>query len=273
MSIVNAMAHLYDQLSEKYDQFSEIPRDIADQLLARLDWIKLSPKKIIDVGCGTGYCAQHLSSRYPDADVIALDVSQGMLSKVDGVHTLQADAMHLPYEDQSVDLVVSNLFLDCYIDMRAFFSEIQRVLTAGGIFLFTTLGEGSFLELKQSAVVIDRASHVNPFCQMQEVVQCMQQSGFVDPVVDHDLMTVLYDNWAELIKELKALGSVHWLSTARSGLMTPRQLMKWQAEYQAQSIDGLLPVSLVIIFGHGCGRGPVSKKQEISISLDEIRRR
>ena len=48
-------------------------------LLARLDWMAVKPKVILDVGCGVGEMSAKLQIRYPDALVLAMDISQHMI--------------------------------------------------------------------------------------------------------------------------------------------------------------------------------------------------
>ncbi|MCU0338007.1 MAG: methyltransferase [Sediminibacterium sp.] len=48
-------------------------KEIGNRLLERLDYMRIVPNSIADLGCGTGYCTQLLAKRYPNADIIAVE--------------------------------------------------------------------------------------------------------------------------------------------------------------------------------------------------------
>ena len=55
------------------------------RLLERLDLVRLTPKVVVDLGCATGLGANALATRYPDARVLAVDSSLGMLQATAGM--------------------------------------------------------------------------------------------------------------------------------------------------------------------------------------------
>jgi ubiquinone/menaquinone biosynthesis C-methylase UbiE len=106
-------------------------------LLAAVDHVG-EPKRVLEIGTGTGSGAAVLKARFPNAEITAVDLSPEMvriaMTKVDGVTFEPADASRLPFPDDSFDLVTQN-------NVPVYFNEIARVLTAGGRILITsTLG-------------------------------------------------------------------------------------------------------------------------------------
>lgn len=95
------------------------------------------PGRVLDVGSGTGLGAFAIAARFPDADVVGVDLSEDMVaearrktpSELAGrVRFEQADAARLPFPDESFDLVALG-------NMIPFFDELARVLAAGGTLL------------------------------------------------------------------------------------------------------------------------------------------
>jgi ubiquinone/menaquinone biosynthesis C-methylase UbiE len=88
-----------------------------------------SVERALDVGTGTGGGARVLADRFPQAEVIGVDVSPGMLEEarrlLPGVSFVEGDAAHLPFEDESFDLVAN-------ANMIPFPDEVARVLRPGG---------------------------------------------------------------------------------------------------------------------------------------------
>ncbi len=96
-------------------------------------------RRVLEVGCGSAPCARWL--RRAGADVVALDLSGGMLARAAergratglGVPLLQADVGALPLADASFDVVCSAFGgLPFVADVEAALVEVVRVLRPGG---------------------------------------------------------------------------------------------------------------------------------------------
>ena len=94
-------------------------------------------RRVLDVGTGTGLGAFAIASRFPDADVVGVDLSEDMVAEARRkappelavrVRFEQADAARLPFVDESFDLVALG-------NMIPFFDELARVLAPGGTLL------------------------------------------------------------------------------------------------------------------------------------------
>src|SRR3970040_279579 len=112
----------FENAADTYDAAAVLQREIADRLLARLDVVRLNPKDILDVGCGTGYDMHHLSKRYPRARIIGIDIAEAMARRAHRNRSRWTrlfgresfccgDAENMPLASAAVDMVVSNLTL------------------------------------------------------------------------------------------------------------------------------------------------------------------
>ena len=111
----------------------------------RLKWPNLNPDLIVDVGCTIGHNTLPWKQAFPHAEVHGLDVATSCLeygharAEALGVaiHFRQAGCDALPYEDKSVDVVFSSMFLhELPTSMiKAFFAEAHRILKPGGILI------------------------------------------------------------------------------------------------------------------------------------------
>ena len=108
----------FERAAAVYDQAAILQREIADRMLERLDYVRLDPRTILDLGAGTGYAVEPLQRRYRKARVLALDFALNMVrearrrgSWLNRPRCVCADAEALPLVDGSVDLVFSNATL------------------------------------------------------------------------------------------------------------------------------------------------------------------
>src|SRR6185295_8983885 len=58
----------------EYDAVAILAQKMGSELLQRLEVVALKPKKILDIGSGTGFYLPQLKKKYPDATFIPLDV-------------------------------------------------------------------------------------------------------------------------------------------------------------------------------------------------------
>ena len=61
-----------------YDQAAVLAREVGARMAERLDYMKISPPRIADIGCATGDGIRALQWRYPKAQALAIDVSLPM---------------------------------------------------------------------------------------------------------------------------------------------------------------------------------------------------
>ena len=115
-------------------------------LKAALDAVDSSPRRVLDLGTGTGEAAFLAARRFPEAEIVGLDLAPAMIgearrktsSELAGrVHFEEGDAERLPYPDGSFDLVV-------LANMIPFFDELERVVAPKGRVVFSfSIGPGT----------------------------------------------------------------------------------------------------------------------------------
>ena len=102
-----------------------------------------SPKRVLEIAAGTGVVTRALASTLPrETAIVATDLNQPMLDHAmelgiaRPVEWRQADAMELPFDDESFDAVVCQFGVMFFPDKAKGFSEARRVLRPGGVLIF-----------------------------------------------------------------------------------------------------------------------------------------
>jgi malonyl-CoA O-methyltransferase len=277
----------FERAASAYDEVAVLQREVADRLLQRLDYVKLQPQRILDLGAGTGYALPALRQRYRKAEIIALDLAQRMLcaacARVPAKknllarvsrHAVCADAQRLPLADDSVDLVFSSLMLQWCNDLDAVFAEVRRVLRPDGLFQFATLGPDTLKELRVAWASVDNAVHVHRFIDMHDVGDALLRAGLAEPVLDVETLTLTYREVNDLLHELRQLGASNRSEGTQKGLTTPHKLKAMRKNYieRFAQADGQLPSSWEVVYGHawrGSKAAPQPKPgQRIDVPID-----
>ena len=255
----------FNRAATTYDAVAELQYEIGDRLIERLDYVRLQPARILDLGAGTGFFSAALLKRYRKADIVALDVAENMLRQVQGrggwfrkPRCVCADAETLPFADDSFQLIFSNLMLQWSVDLEQTFMELRRVLAPGGLLMFTTFGPDTLMELRASWEKVDGFTHVNTFIDMHDVGDSLVSTRWAEPVMDSERITVTYRQLGTLMQDLKQIGA-HNVTHGRPAGLTGRQRLQQLAEaYEAFREDGVLPASYEVVYGHAWS--PVNKQ-------------
>jgi len=251
----------FNRVASTYEQYANIQKIVGNELLERLQWLKIEPQQILDAGAGISQLTRNLSSQYQQANVYAVDIApQMMIEFFKQVRTsnqffICADAAQLPFADNSLDLIVSNLMLQWCNDIHAIFTEFKRTLKPDGALFFSTFGPDTLIELRYSWAKADNGSHVNQFVDMHDMGDTLIKVGLTNPVMDVDMFQFTYSEIKLLMQELKQIGAHNIMAGRQRGLMGKSKFQAMLMAYeQYRSPEGLLPVTYEVVYGHALGK-------------------
>ncbi|WP_313950313.1 malonyl-ACP O-methyltransferase BioC [Accumulibacter sp.] len=254
----------FARAASTYDAVAVLQREIGSRMLERLDYVRIEPQRVLDLGCGTGASLTALHERYPDALLIGADLCEAML-QVDrakrsrlrwllpflrGHKTplLAADASALPLKPQSIGLLWSNLMLHWLDNPLAAFREAHRLLDVGGLLMFSTFGPDTLKELRASFG--DSHAHTQRFTDMHDYGDMLLECGFSDPVMDAEVLTMTYASVDDLLTDLRQSGSACAMYARRRGLAGRSLWAEVRTVYGRLARDGRLPATVEVVYGH-----------------------
>lgn len=247
-----------------YDDVAVLQREIGSRMLERLDYVKIEPQRVLDLGCGTGASLIALGERYRDAQLLGADFSEAMLGAVRARRSqldwllpfmrkrraalLAADAQFLPFGAGTIDLLWSNLMLHWLDDPLPALREMQRTLSVGGLLMFSTFGPDTLKELR--ACFADGGVHTQRFIDMHDYGDMLMACGFSDPVMDAEVLTLTYADFDDLLRDLRQGGASCAMAARRRGLSGRSAWQAARDAYERCRRDGRLPATFEVVYGH-----------------------
>ena len=271
----------FGQQASEYEKAAKIQTEIGSRLFERLNYLKINPRYILDLGCGTGLFSLLLKKKYPKAEIIGLDLSAPMLKQAKQKQSwrrrwplIKADMSLLPFDDRCFDLIFANQVVHWTDSFKVLAQELNRVMRLDGCLMFSTLGPDTFKEFQKAWEAGDKYAHVNRFSDMHDIGDQLLSTHFIDPVVDMELLTVHYTSVKQLLENLKAQGISNTNPSRNRGLTGKKSWQHFESAYQNLSTsDGKYPLSYEVVYAHAWkGRErPHSIGNETFIPVSQIR--
>ncbi|KAG8236642.1 hypothetical protein J437_LFUL016334 [Ladona fulva] len=198
--------HLYDYIKE----------EIGFRLADRIKDIKRKFNRVVDLGCGRGHASKNIS---PDSvkELICSEMSPTWLEQVTCNEGMKVSKEVLDeecpkFEENSIDLIMSNLSLHWVNDLPGLFEKVRTSLVKDGVFMASVFGGETLYELRSSLQLADLerrgglAPHISPFIDVRDIGGLLNRAGFTMLTVDTDEMVIGYPSMFELMWDLKGMG-------------------------------------------------------------------
>jgi malonyl-CoA O-methyltransferase len=242
----------FNRAAAGYDDFAVLQRGIGERLLQFLSLDPESTPVILDLGAGTGYCSRRIARQ--NARVIDLDLAPAMLGEARSREDRETDyvcgdAESLPFTDQCMDIVFSNLMIQWCGDLQELFREVHRILKPGGSFLFSTFGPETLCELRDAWKRVDFETHVHAFSSLAAIRTALSRSGLQVLAIEQEFMRFEYQDVMELMRTLKGIGAHNLTETRPRALTGKRKVGRMIAEYGNSNPDQKISATFELLLG------------------------
>lgn len=265
-----------------------IHEEIGQRMQDRLQWIKLQPRDWIHAQPSIGGWAAHrlIAARYPQAACQVVEPSarrmawaQAQLkpplwrSWFQGPAKLQwllAEA-----QTQSADMLWANMQLHLHADPQALLRQWHQALRVDGFLMFSCLGPDALRELHQLYQDMGWPVPGAQWTDMHDWGDMLVQTGFAEPVMDMERITLKYASPEKLIEDLRAMGrNFHPKRhpTCRGKSWADQLTRALRDRWPHRCADGQFALTLEIVYGHALkSKSRHAVDTTTSISLDEMK--
>ncbi len=261
-----------------------ILREVEQRMLEHLELTRIDPGAIVDLGCGRGHGLRALQTRYPQAELVGIDLIEAQAraaqleltpprslmarlrraSAAPAPRLVVADMGRLPLASSGFGLAWSNLALHWCDDIPGALGEWHRVLRPGGLVMFSAFGVDTLSQLRAAGAVM------MPFPDMHDLGDALMGAGFADPVMDMERIDLTYASARALLEEVRALGG-NALRDRAPGLQARARRRQWEDRISAGAgADGRISLTFEVIYGHAWV--PAAKRRADGAATVEFRR-
>ena len=209
-TINNKVRRAFTNAADQYEVLATLHREIGRELIKKV--VDQDCSAILDVGTGTGYLARKAKFFFPEAMVVGLDFSDGMIQQArkseEHIEWILADATGLPFKPHTFDVVVSNLAYQWVKNLNGAFKLSHQVLKDDGIFCSTLFGYNTLNELFATLAACGTQPHsFRRLAARENIEAALRSAGFREIKVDYELIKIEFSDVRNLLKWLKAIGA------------------------------------------------------------------
>lgn len=166
---------------------------------------------ILEVGCGTGLLTRRIAALWPDARLVATDLSPAMLARAAaqlGSAALfrRMDGEWPTDEAAPFDMILSSLTFQWFADLPGAIGRLMALLRPGGHLVFSTMGQGSLKAWCDAHVGCGLDSGVPDYPAMEDVRRML--TAFGHATVHREQVPLEQHGAIGLLRHLRGIGAV-----------------------------------------------------------------
>lgn len=235
-------------------------QEVAERLADRLADINRTFPLALDLGSRGGALARALDTagvhKARDIQTIIHTDGAPSLAGRAPAPSIVADEEFLPFAEDSLDLVVSNLALHWVNDLPGALVQINHALKPDGLFLAALLGGETLHELRASFEAAEAeveggvSPRVSPLIDVRDAGGLLQRAGFALPVTDVDTISVTYPDAIALMRDLRGMGETNAVSQRRTTFLRRDTLARVGEVYHDRfaDADGRIRATFQVIY-------------------------
>ena len=259
--------------------------EVAQRMMDRLTWIKLTPETWVHWCAVRGGLQAHaaLSTRFPKTTCFVFETQEKSASiaieKIAkpwwSVRRLQAARVRFEQPAAgTADMLWANMSLHESADPAGLLTSWHAALKVNGFVMFSCLGPDTARELHEVYALMGWPVAGADMTDMHDWGDMLVRTGFAEPVMDMERITLTYETPARLLKELRELGRNFHLARFQGlrGRGWKNKVEQALAQHVPRDATGRLSLTFEVIYGHAFKAAPKIKVSALSaVSVSDMR--
>lgn len=262
----NQVCRHFGKMSTSYNDYAIVQKKMAHSLEQLVHNTGINHQRILEIGCGTGFFTEKLARRYPDAQIIATDISPDMLTVAKNTLSSYPNISYELQDGENLtlagpfDLIISNAAFQWFHDYHQAFQQFYQHLQPGGYLLYATFGRGTFSELhtsfeaaRHSLEISTPLRHGPTFISLSALTKISQQLGFIS--THHEAFhKEFFPTVKDFLTSVKKIGANN--ASDSQNIVINRNLIFSMMNYYAQHFSQNNQVVATYHAIYGCDQRP-----------------
>jgi malonyl-CoA O-methyltransferase len=259
--------------------------EVARRMMDRLQWIKLQPRAWVHWGALRGgiQAQEKLAGAYPKSRCFVVESSseraQAAIKNIAKPWWRPRRWLAAPVHFEAppagtADMLWANMALHESADPQALLARWHQALKVDGFLMFSCLGPDTAKELREVYAQLGWPPAGHELTDMHDWGDMLVQTGFAEPVMDMERITLTYATPARLLEDIRELGRNFHPARfpALRGRAWKAQLESALSRHLVRGEDGRLSLTFEIIYGHALKAPPRIKVSPLSaVSVADMR--
>jgi len=261
--------------------------EIASRMAERLQWFRVQPASWLhwEPEMGGVKAHQRLQALLPQASsqISAHDAPQALALLAPPRHRswsprnwTRKNRLTIADEGTRVDMLWANMVLHLEPRPQSLLRRWNTHINTEGFLMFSCLGPDTLRELRSVYAAQGWPVPHHPFTDMHDWGDMLVHSGFAEPVMDMERLTITYSGGAAMLDDLRGLGrNLH--ASRPTGLRSRHWRQRLVSALDAglpRDAEGRLQLTVEVIYGHAFKAPPRPVKGpagETAVAMDEMR--
>ncbi len=197
----------FNQANQSYNYNAILQKIVVDNLVELANFDISNANSIIDLGAGTGFIADKITSKFSDKNLFQLDIADKMLETNQfATPKIVADIEALPFDKNTFDLGLSSLSFQWLNNLENSIFEVLKLIKHNGNFHFSLIADGSLQELKTSCKSCDVDLAINNFIDERNLEIILKKLK-LNYQLKSETIILEYQDFYSILKSMKSIGA------------------------------------------------------------------